>query len=120
MAKNWWVRVQAEFLRDIAKLVLFADSLGFDVSSGEFQRPRMMQEYYVKTGRSTTMKSDHLYRRAADLYFFRVDPKGNRHLTYDLDELRPILNKWKSLNPKNYCGADWKNFKDVPHFGRKR
>lgn len=114
-----WAIAQAEFLRDVARLTLYADSLGFDVTSGEFQRPRMMQEYYVKTGRSTTMKSDHLYRRAADLYFFKREDNDLR-LTYDLDELKPIFDYWKSLNPKNYCGADWKKFKDVPHFGRRR
>lgn len=115
-----WALAQAEFLRDVSRLCLQADVLGFDVTAGEFQRPRMMQEYYVKTGRSTTMKSDHLYRRAADLYFFKRLADGDLRLTYDTEELKPLVDFWKSLDPKNYWGGDWKNFKDVPHFGRRR
>ena len=115
-----WAVSQAEILRDVARLTLYADSVGVDVTAGEFERPRMMQEYYVKTGRSKTMKSDHLYRRAADLYFF-VREDNDLRLTYDVDELRPIVEYWKSLNPKNYWGGDeWPGFKDVPHFGRRR
>lgn len=108
------VTEQAAFLLDICSLVLKATELGFTVTSGEFLRTPEQQQIYVKTGRSKTMNSNHLTKRAADLNFFL-----DGELTYDIDKLTPLGDYWKSLNPKNDWGGFWKSFKDVPHFERK-
>lgn len=104
---------QAAFLLDVGKLVEFATGMGFTVTGGELYRPVEMQKIYVKTGRSKTMKSNHLRRLAIDFNFF-LDGR----LCYDVEKLKPIGLYWQSLNPKNRWGGFWKSFKDVPHFER--
>ena len=108
------VTEQAAFLKDVGKLLVRAEELGFVVTAGELFRTVEQQQIYVKTGRSTTMNSNHLRRCAIDLNFF----KGNK-LIYDVELLRPLGEYWKSLNSKNDWGGFWKSFKDVPHFERK-
>lgn len=107
------VTEQAAFLLDVCKLIQTANKLGFVVTGGELYRTPEQQQIYVKTGRSQTLKSNHLRRLAIDLNFF-VDGK----LCYDIEKLRPIGEFWQSLNPKNSWGGFWKSFKDVPHFER--
>jgi hypothetical protein len=106
---------QAEFLLDVCKLINKATELGFIVTGGELYRTPEQQQIYVKTGRSTTMNSNHLRRCAIDLNFFNKLGK----LTYDIEELKPIGEYWISLNNKNQWGGFWKSFKDVPHFERR-
>lgn len=108
------VKEQAEFLRDVRKLLQKADELGFIVTGGELFRTTEQQQFYVKNGRSKTMNSNHLRRCAIDLNFF-----VNGVLTYDVEVLRPLGLYWISLNPKNDWGGFWQSFKDVPHFERK-
>jgi hypothetical protein len=115
------VKEQAAFLLDVCKLVQYATSLGFVVTGGELSRPIEMQELYVKTGRSRTMKSWHLRRLAIDLNFFK---DGKLH--YDLATLRPLGEYWESLSPQNRWGGnfdrDWSkadSFVDSPHFERR-
>lgn len=108
------VKEQAAFLKDVCQLLAKADELGFVVTAGELFRTVEQQQIYVKTGRSTTMNSNHLRRCAIDLNFFK-----NEELTYSVDTLRPLGDYWKSLNQKNDWGGFWKSFKDVPHFERK-
>lgn len=108
------VTEQAKFLRDVCKLLDFIDKQGLVVTGGELYRTTEQQQIYVKTGRSTTMNSNHLRRCAIDLNFFK-----NGALTYDTALLTPVGTYWKSLDPKNEWGGFWKSFKDVPHFERK-
>lgn len=108
------VQEQAAFLKDVILLLQKADKLGFVVTGGELFRTPEQQQIYVKTGRSTTMNSNHLRRCAIDLNIFLNDT-----LVYDVEILRPLGEYWKSLNPKNDWGGFWKSFKDVPHFERK-
>ena len=105
---------QAAFLKDVVKLLVKADEMGLVVTPGELYRTPEQQEIYVKTGRSTTMKSNHIRKCAIDLNFF----KDNK-LTYDTELLKPLGDYWRSLNAKNDWGGFWKSFKDVPHFERK-
>lgn len=105
------VAEQAAFLLDVCKLVQYATEKGYTVTGGELARPVEMQELYVRTGRSTTMKSRHLDRMAVDLFFFK-DGK----LTYETDDLGLY---WQSLSTKNTAGMFWKSFKDAPHFERR-
>lgn len=108
------VAEQAAFLRDVTKLLAKADELGFVVTGGELYRTPEQQEIYVKTGRSKTMRSNHLRRCAIDLNFFK-DGK----LTYDIELLRPLGEYWESLHPKNRAGMFWSKFRDVPHLERR-
>ena len=71
------VAEQAAFLLDVGRLVQRATELGFLVTAGELYRTPEQQEIYVKTGRSRTMNSLHIQRRAP-LAGQRSRPEGER------------------------------------------
>jgi len=113
------VQRQHEFVEDLIKLLQFAHERGFVVTMGEVYRPIEMQEIYVRTGRSRTMKSSHLQRLAVDLNFFVKESPGLR-LTWSKEEIHPIGEYWEGLRPgKNRWGGNFRSFKDVPHFERE-
>ena len=107
------VAEQAAFLLDVTRLINKATELGFVVTAGELYRTPEQQEIYVKTGRSKTMNSLHLQRRAVDLNFFL-----NGKLTYDKAVLAPLGAYWESLHPLNSWGGNGVKFYDAPHFSR--
>ena len=107
------VAEQAAFLLDVGRLVQKATELGFLVTAGELYRTPEQQEIYVKTGRSRTMNSLHIQRRAVDLNFFK-DGK----LVYDKRVLAPLGVYWESLNPLNSWGGNGVKLVDTPHFSR--
>jgi hypothetical protein len=107
------VSEQAAFLLDMGKLVQKATELGFLVTAGELYRTPEQQQIYVKTGRSRTMNSLHLQRRAVDLNFFK-DGK----LVYDKTALAPLGAYWESLHPLNSWGGNGIKLVDAPHFSR--
>ena len=107
------VREQAAFLLDVCKLIEKATELGFQVTAGELYRTPEQQQIYVKTGRSRTMNSLHLQRRAVALNFF----KDNK-LTYDKAVLAPLGLFWESLHPLNSWGGNGVKLVDTPHFSR--
>lgn len=112
---------QMAFVKDVQLLLAKAWELGFEVTFGEVARPYEMQEIYVKTGRSKTMKSSHLDRCAIDLNLFFNGKLCTR------DQIQPLGKFWESLNPKNRWGGSWRglveskqsSFVDAPHFERK-
>jgi hypothetical protein len=61
------------------------------------------------------MKSMHLERLAFDINFF----KNGKYLTRK-EEIQEIGDKWESMSPYNKWGGNWKNFKDIPHFERRK
>ena len=107
------VSEQAAFLLDVTKLIQKATEMGFQVTAGELYRTPEQQQIYVKTGRSRTMNSLHLQRRAVDLNFFK-DGK----LTYDKATLAPLGAYWESLDPLNSWGGNGVKLVDTPHFSR--
>ena len=107
------VSEQAAFLLDVGRLVQKATDMGFVVTAGELYRTPEQQQIYVKTGRSHTMNSLHLQRRAVDLNFFL-----NGKLTYDKAVLAPLGAYWESLHPLNSWGGNGVKLVDVPHFSR--
>ena len=107
------VSEQAAFLLDACKLIQKATELGFVVTGGELFRTAEQQEIYMKTGRSRTMNSIHLQRRAIDLNFFK-DGK----LCYDKKVLTPLGAYWESLHPLNSWGGNGVKLVDTPHFSR--
>jgi len=120
---------QQIFSQDVAKLILYANSLGVNLTFGEVYRTNDQQElyYYGKTlhpddrnltvindkKRTRTMNSNHLRRLAVDFNFF-ID--GG--LTYK----HPLIDKmgtyWENLSVHNKWGGHFKNFYDSPHFER--
>ena len=104
---------QSAFLLDACKLIQKATELGFHVTAGEMYRTPEQQQVYMKTGRSRTMNSLHLSRRAVDLNFFK-DGK----LCYDKATLAPLGAYWESLHPLNSWGGNGLKLVDVPHFSR--
>ena len=107
------VSEQADFLLDVTRLINKATELGFQVTAGELYRTPEQQEIYVKTGRSKTMQSLHLQRRAVDLNFFK-DGK----LVYDKSAIAPLGAYWESLHPLNSWGGNGVKLFDLPHFSR--
>ena len=104
---------QAAFLLDMCKLIQKATEMGFVVTGGELYRSPEQQQIHVKAGRSKTMNSLHLSRRAVDLNFFK-DGK----LCYDKATLAPLGAYWESLNPLNSWGGNGIKIHDAPHFSR--
>ena len=107
------VSEQTAFLLDVGRLVLKATELGFQVTAGELYRTPEQQDIYVRTGRSRTMQSLHLQRRAVDLNFFL-----NGKMVYDKPTLAPLGAYWESLHPWNSWGGNGIKLVDVPHFSR--
>jgi len=104
---------QAAFLLDMCKLIQKATEMGFVVTGGELYRSPEQQQIHVKAGRSKTMNSLHLSRRAVDLNFFK-DGK----LCYDKATLAPLGAYWESLHPLNSWGGNGVKLVDTPHFSR--
>lgn len=120
---------QWEFLKDIARLILWAEENGYKMTEGEGYRTADQQMLYFygfairndngrlslveAEKRSKTMNSSHMERLAHD---FNVFVHGK--LTYDADAIRPLGEYWKSLNSKNVWGGDWGW--DAGHFERRR
>lgn len=104
---------QKRFTKDIAHLILYAESIGINLTFGETFRTKEQQEIYVSTGKSKTSNSQHLNRLAVDFNFF-IDGE----LTYNKVKLEPLGKFWESIRPENEAGMFWK-FLDVPHFQTK-
>lgn len=104
---------QAAFLLDVCKLIQKATEMGFVVTAGELYRTPEQQQIYIKSGRSRTMNSLHLQRRAVDLNFFL-----NGKLTYDKAVLAPLGAYWESLHRLNSWGGNGVKLVDTPHFSR--
>ena len=109
------VREQALFMQDITTLIRWCFTNGYAVTAGEFLRTPLQQAEYVRTGRSKTLKSIHLEKRAADLQFFRLS--DGKYLTTK-DEVAPIGAYWESLSKENRWGGNFKSLCDAPHFQR--
>ena len=107
------VSEQADFLLDVGRLVQKATELGFQVTAGELYRTPEQQEIYVRTGRSKTMQSLHLQRRAVDLNFFR-----DGSFVLSKTAIAPLGAYWESLHPLNSWGGNGERLVDVPHFSR--
>jgi GGDEF domain-containing protein len=107
---------QAAFLMDVCRFIPFATEHGFTVTGGELYRTTAQQEIYLRTGKSKTRDSRHLYRCAIDLNFFKSI--NNKFVLIDgVKELRQIGDHWRSLNLKNDCGIRWGW--DTGHFERR-
>lgn len=107
---------QNAFLADVARLLAFAQSTGWQVTMGEGFRTAEQQAIYVKTGRSQATVSQHQKRLAVDLNFFRngawiTGPNAK-------EILKSIGDFWESLSPQNRWGGNFHTLVDTPHFER--
>jgi hypothetical protein len=117
---------QIQFVKDVQWLIQYAYGLGYSVTYGEVLRTIEQQKIYFDTGKSKTMKSAHLEKRAVDLNFFKKDSDGKYVQVTSVIELKPIGDWWQALSPKHDWGGDgWRNsvgvdipssFVDGPHF----
>ena len=102
------------FLQDVAKLIIYAESINIKLTGGELFRSIEQQAIYFNSipPKTKTMKSKHLERLAIDFNFFIDD-----RLTWQLEDVRALGVYWESLSDKNEAGMFWK-WKDLPHFQR--
>jgi hypothetical protein len=116
------VNEQWEFTKDIAKLIIFADTNGFVLTGGEWFRTIEQQKIHVQNGNSKTMNSKHLSRLAMDFnIFYDVDSDGDMDLIERTEHVKKFASKlgeyWCSLSPKNLWGFSAWGW-DSPHFER--
>ena len=112
---------RSQFLVDISKLILYADSIGVRLICTDFDRSQAEQERLVLIGRSWTRNSRHLIWQAMD--FSIVEPDGSinwdNDLTSQYTEYEKLGQFWESLDSNHIWGAG-KNIngtrKDVYHF----
>lgn len=104
------------FLVNVAKLILWAEQQGMELTGGELFRPEVLQSIYLKTGKSKKQRSLHQDRLAIDLNLF-VDTNndGVKDYVADSSKYKPLGDYWCSLHPNNRWGGDWNrngNYKD--------
>jgi len=104
---------QWEFLKDVSKLIEYAEDMGYKITAGEMYRTKEQQNIYIMTGRSWTWNSKHLKRLAFDINLYK-----NGRYTTKTDDYRDLGEYWKSLNPRNRWGGDWRKTPDPYHFER--
>ena len=109
---------QTIFLADLCRLIGRA-SQTFAVTEGEGERPQWVQDIYFEQGKSKAKMSQHSKRLATDLHFYKLfSPSGEYQEITNIDELRPLGEYWKSLDPKNRWGGDFVSLHDPWHFER--
>ena len=93
---------QSIFLKNVASLIKWAFENGYELTGGELQRTRKLQEIYVNEGLSQTMNSQHLKRLAIDLFLFINGAYQTNNEAY-----KPLAEYWESLHPNNVAGYYW-------------
>ena len=117
---------QSEFLKNVAKMILWAFENGMELTGGELLRTNDQQLLYFegytlyKAGatlhlgkaprKSKTLASNHIEKLAIDLNVF-IDGQYKT----DTDSYLQLGEYWKSLNAENVWGGDW-TFNDANHF----
>ena len=102
------------FLKDVAKLIIYADDLGYKLTGGELYRTEEQQQIYLNEGKSQVSRSNHQDRLAIDLNLF-----VEGEIQWVKNEYWEALGKyWKAVSPKNRWGGDYKTLKDPYHFER--
>jgi hypothetical protein len=102
---------QRAFAVDVAHLILWGGTRGYEFSLGEAYRPPETAELYAKEGRGLA-HSLHMIRLAIDLDLFI----GGEYQTVS-EVYRPLGDFWKSLSPENAWGGDFTK-PDGNHFSR--
>ena len=105
---------QKLFARNIHKLEAFIFKLGFEITYGEATRHQIVQDLYLKEGKTTAKYSQHQKKLARDYNFFYagkyITGKNAKKM------LQVVGDYWESLHPDNRWGGNWTTFVDTPHF----
>lgn len=101
---------QQKFAVYVAKLILYAESIGYAVTFGEALRTIEQQKLYVQQGKSKTLASKHLDRLAVDLNLFIEGEYKTDKASYI-----KLGAYWKYLDVENVWGGDF-SFGDANHF----
>ena len=104
---------QWAFLKDLAKLIAFAEGQGMILTGGELWRTKEQQDIYLSKGLSKTKNSKHLVRCAVDLNLI-----VNGQLASTREEYKLLGTFWEGLSPLNRWGGNFISFTDAPHFER--
>jgi len=102
---------QSVFLKNFAKLILWAFEQGYEVTAGELLRTDEQHALNLANGKSKAVRSKHQDKLAGDLNLFI---KG----VYQTDTaaFKPLGIYWKGLHIDNVWGGDFKGFPDGNHF----
>lgn len=111
------VSEQISFLRDIRRLLDFAETSGFFATGGELERKPETQELYRRTGRVRTMDSMHLRKCALELNFFKASGDAFMWVS-SVNELDALGVHWEGLDERNRWGGRDKFSVDTSHFER--
>jgi hypothetical protein len=93
---------QSIFLKNFAKLILWAFDNGFEVTAGELHRTDEQHALNVAKGISKAKRSKHQDRLAGDLNLFI-----NGIYKTDQPSYKPLGEYWVSLHPQNRWGGDF-------------
>ncbi len=104
---------QQIFSQNISRLILYANSIGVNLTLGEAYRTEYQQQDYLRTGKSKTMNSNHLRRLAIDFNFFIEG-----ELFYEHELIIALGEYWEGLDKLNRWGGNFTNFYDGNHFER--
>ncbi len=110
-----------QFLIDIAKLFLYADSNNIKLICFDFDRSQAEQDKNVLSGKSWTTHSRHLIWQAMDL---AVVEEGNEvnfsnDTSIDYSKYELLGNYWEKMGPEHIWGAGMLSNgkrRDVYHF----
>lgn len=101
------------FSKDLAKFLAWLVEKNIPFTMGECYRTREQAKLNVASGVGI-LNSLHCDRLAIDLNLFT--PEGA--FKDDIEYYRPAGEYWKSLNPQNAWGGDFKTRHDPYHFSR--
>lgn len=104
--------IQWRFLRDVARLINFAESLGYKLTGGELLRTQEQQDIYLADGKTQVKHSRHQDKMAIDLNLFvRGEIRWNK-----CPEWENLGEFWEGLHPNNVWGGNFKTLHDPYHF----
>lgn len=103
---------QADFLRNVARLILWCEGTPYRVTGGELYRTPDQAAIYARQGKGI-LNSNHTRRLAIDLNLF-----VNGVYVTDSDAYKPLAEFWKGMHPDNVWGGDFKR-RDGNHFSRR-
>jgi len=102
---------QSKFALDVAKLINYITSHGYELTLGELERPSFLQSVLKKMGKTWTSNSQHSKKLAIDINLFM----GGKYLSST--KAHYYAGKyWESLSPYNVWGG---RFKDGNHYERR-
>jgi hypothetical protein len=101
---------QRHFTHMIGKLIVWAYENGLELTFGEAYRTPEMQRIYLAQKKTQVKSSKHQLRLAVDFNLF----KNGEYIT-DSVGYTDLGTYWKSLDPLNVWGGDWRTLKDGNH-----